>query len=151
MTATEHTQRSGPTRDYDDIPGTFVFDGRRARQGYAVNKFCMSLNHAENRDAFRADPEGYLDRFALTPEQRQAVLDRDFNRLLELGANIYYTAKLGAFHGMTFQQVAALQTGVAEEEYVQMMLAGGRPIEGNRRRSEWAEREAAAEKGDDDG
>jgi protocatechuate 4,5-dioxygenase alpha chain len=151
VTATEDRQRNQPAREYDDIPGTYVFDGRRARMGYALNKFCMSLNHAENREAFRADPEGYLDRFALTPEQRQAVLDRDFNRLLELGANIYYTAKLGAFHGLTFQQVAALQTGVTEEEYVQMMLSGGRRIEGNRSKSEWEQRAAAAQKGDADG
>ena len=119
-------------REYDDIPGTFVFDGRRSREGYWLNMFCMSLRDQENRDAFRADEQGYLDRYQLTPEQRDAVLTRDWLRMLELGGNIYYTFKLAACDGMTFQQLAAKQTGVSEEEYVGMMLAGGRGIEGNR-------------------
>ncbi|MGH9133885.1 MAG: protocatechuate 4,5-dioxygenase subunit alpha [Ilumatobacteraceae bacterium] len=123
-------------RDYDDIPGTFVFDGRRSRAGYALNKFCMSLNEAANRDAFRADEAAYVDRFALTPEQREAVLERQWLRLLELGGNIYYTFKLAATDGMTFQQLASAQTGVTEEEYVAMMVSGGRSIEGNRSRHE---------------
>jgi protocatechuate 4,5-dioxygenase alpha chain len=119
-------------REYDDIPGTFVFDGRRSREGYWLNMFCMSLRDEANREAFRADEAGYLDRFALTPEQREAVLTRDWLRMLELGGNIYYTFKLAACDGMTFQQLAAKQTGVSEEEYVGMMVAGGRSIEGNR-------------------
>ena len=124
------------SREYDDIPGTYVFDGRRSREGYWLNMFCMSLNDAANRDAFRADEAGYLDQFALTPEQRQAILGRQWIRMLELGGNLYYTFKLAACDGMTFQQLAAKQTGVSEEDYVEMMLAGGRSIEGNRSRSE---------------
>ena len=95
-----------------------------------------------NREAFRADEAGYLDRFALTPEQRTAVLERDWIRMLELGGNIYYTFKLAACDGMTFQQLAAKQTGVTEEEYLGMMLSGGRSIEGNRSR---ADRDATEE------
>jgi len=127
------------THEYDDIPGTFVFDGRRSRQGYWLNQFCMSLRHDENRRAFRADEAGYLDRYALSPEQRQAVLDRQWLRLLELGGNIYYTFKLAACDGLTFQQLAALQTGVSEETYVAMMVGGGRSIEGNRSRTDPSE------------
>jgi protocatechuate 4,5-dioxygenase alpha chain len=123
-------------REYDDIPGTYVFDARRSREGYWLNMFCMSLNDPANRDAFRADEPGYLDRYALTPEQREAILDRQWIRMLELGGNLYYTFKLAACDGMTFQQLAAKQTGVTEEEYVEMMLAGGRSIEGNRSRAE---------------
>ncbi len=123
-----------PPKDYDDIPGTFVFDGRRSRAGYALNSMCMSLNQPENRAALRADEAAYLDRFGLTAEQRQAVLDRQWIRMLELGGNIYYTFKLAACDGMTFQQLAAAQTGVSEQEYVGMMVAGGRSIEGNRSR-----------------
>jgi len=118
--------------EYEDIPGTFVFDGRRSREGYWLNMFCMSLKLEENREAFRADEEGYLDRFALSPEQRRALLDREWLRMLELGGNIYYTFKLAACDGMTFQQLAAKQTGVTEEEYVAMMVSGGRGIDGNR-------------------
>lgn len=125
-------------REYDDIPGTFVFDGRRSRQGYSLNQCCMSLRHERNREAFRADEPAYLDRYPLTAAQRDAILGRDWIRLLELGGNIYYTFKLAACDGMTFQQLAAKQTGVSEEAYVKMMLGGGRPIDGNRRASEWA-------------
>ena len=118
--------------EYDDIPGTFVFDGQRSREGYWLNMFCMSLRDEANREAFRADEEAYLDKYPLTPDQREAVLKREWLRMLELGGNIYYTFKLAACDGLTFQQLAAKQTGVTEEEYVEMMLAGGRGIEGNR-------------------
>lgn len=116
--------------EYDDIPGTFVFDGRRSRAGYALNMFCMSLNDSANRDAFRADESAYLDRFALTSQQRQAITDRAYLTMLELGGNIYYTFKLAACDGLTFQQLAALQTGMTEQEYVTMMLTGGRRPDG---------------------
>ena len=122
--------------EYDDIPGTFVFDGRRSREGYWLNQFCMSLRDDANRQAFRADEEAYLDRYPLTGDQRQAVRDRDWLRMLELGGNIYYTFKLAACDGLTFQQLAAKQSGVSEEEYVAMMVDGGRGIDGNRSASD---------------
>lgn len=135
-------------RDYDDIPGTFVFDGRRSRRGYPLNMFLMSLNRADNRDAFRADEAAYLDRFPLDPDQRQAVVDRAWLRMLELGGNLYYTYKLAACDGMSFQDLAGAQTGMAPDDYARMMLAGGRPIEGNRTRAEWAARAERVEQGD---
>jgi protocatechuate 4,5-dioxygenase, alpha chain len=122
--------------DYDDIPGTFVFDAERSRQGYHINMFCMSLMKAENRKAFKENEEKYLDQFPLTPEQRKAILERNWNKMLELGGNIYFTAKLGATDGLSFQQVAAIMTGSTQEEYAQMMLKGGRAVEGNRSKSE---------------
>lgn len=121
--------------EYDDIPGTYVFDGAKSRQGYRLNTFCQSLNDAANRDAFRADEAGYVGRFGMTDAQEAAVLHRQWLRMLELGGNIYYTFKLAACDGMTFQQLAAAQTGMSESEYAEMMLAGGRPIEGNRSRT----------------
>ena len=123
-------------REYDDIPGTIVFDGRRSRRGYALNKFLMSLNDAANRASFKADEAAYLDGFALEDEQREAVLGREWLRLLELGGNVYYTYKLAACDGMTFQDLAGKQTGMTAEDFAQMMLAGGRSPEGNRRRDE---------------
>jgi protocatechuate 4,5-dioxygenase, alpha chain len=119
-------------KEYDDIPGTFVFDADRSRQGYHLNMFCMSLMKAENRKAFKANEASYLDRFALTPQQREAILKRDYNRMLELGGNIYFTAKLGATDGHSFQHMAAVMTGSTQEDYAKMMLAGGRSVEGNR-------------------
>ncbi len=124
-------------RDYDDIPGTIVFDGRRSRRGYGLNKFLMSLNQPANREAFLADERAYLDRFTLDGEQREAVLRREWLRLLELGGNVYYTYKLAACDGMTFQDLAGEQTGMTAEDFAQMMLDGGRSPEGNRHRDEW--------------
>jgi protocatechuate 4,5-dioxygenase alpha chain len=120
---------------YDDIPGTFVFDAERSREGYAINMFCMSLMKDENRKAFKADEAGYLKKFKLTPEQEEAILTRDYNRMLELGGNIYFTAKLGATDGHSFQHLAAVMTGSTQEGYAKMMLGGGRSVEGNRSKS----------------
>ena len=137
---------SAPVRDYDDIPGTYVFDGRRSRRGYPLNRFLVSLNRAENREAFRAGEAAYLDRFPLDPDQREAVLGRQWLRLLEVGGNLYYTYKLAACDGMSFQELAAEQTGMTPEAYARMMLAGGRPIDGNRSRTEWAGRAGREER-----
>ena len=120
---------------YDDIPGTFVFDAERAKEGYHLNMFCMSLMKDENRKAFKADEAKYLDRFPLTQAQRDAILNRQYNRMLELGGNIYFTAKLGATDGHSFQHIAAIMTGSTQDEYAKMMLAGGRSVEGNRSKS----------------
>jgi protocatechuate 4,5-dioxygenase alpha chain len=131
------TERMMPTlNDYDDIPGTTVFDAQRSRKGYQLNMFCMSLMKAENREAFKADEKAYLDRFPMTPEQKDAVLKRDWNRMIELGGNIYFTSKIGATDGLSFQQLAAKMTGMTPDGYRDMMVAGGRSVEGNRRRSE---------------
>src|SRR6476619_3709659 len=122
-------------QDYDDIPGTFVFDAERSREGFGINMFCMSLMKDDNRKAFKANEAEYLKRFKLTPEQTEAVLKREYNRMLELGANIYFTAKLGATDGHSFQHLAAVMTGSSQQDYAAMMLAGGRSVEGNRSRS----------------
>ena len=122
-------------QEYDDIPGTFVFDAERSRQGYGINMFCMSLMKDENRAAFKANEAEYLKRFKLSPAQTDAILKRDYNRMLELGGNIYFTAKLGATDGHSFQHLAALMTGSSQKDYAAMMLAGGRSVEGNRSKS----------------
>lgn len=121
--------------EYEDIPGTFVFNADRSRQGYGINMFCMSLMKAENRKAFKENEAEYLKAYNLTPEQTDAVLRRDYNRMLELGGNIYFTAKLGATDGHSFRHLAATMTGSTQEDYAAMMLAGGRSVEGNRSKS----------------
>ena len=120
------------THDYDSIPGTYVYDSESGRMGYALNMLCMSLNKAENRKAFKEDEAAYLDRYALTPEQRRTVLERDWLGMLKVGGNIYYTIKIAFCDGLTFQDVAGMMSGVSKETYAQMMLAGGRSPEGNR-------------------
>ncbi|MDO4433047.1 MAG: protocatechuate 4,5-dioxygenase subunit alpha [Alysiella sp.] len=119
-------------KPYNDIPGTRIFDSDRASQGYHLNQFCMSLMKAENRERFKADQRAYLDEWPMTEEQKEAVIARDLNRLMDLGGNIYVLAKIGATDGLTFQQMAGSMTGMSEEEYRAMMLNGGRSIEGNR-------------------
>ena len=127
-------------KEYDDLPGTIVFDADRARQGYHLNMFCMSMMKPENRAAFKANERAYLDRWPMTEEQKQVILQRDWNGMLALGGNIYFTAKLAATDGLSFQQIAAKMSGSTQEEYAQMMINGGRSIEGNRSKSEWKRR-----------
>ena len=124
-------------KEYDDIPRTFVFDADRSREGYHLNQFCISLRLQVNRDSFNKDEQAYLDSYPMTSEQRNAVLSRNWNLLLELGGNIYYTSKLAANDGINFQNLAGRMTGMGVEAYRDMMLKGGRSIEGNRTKSEW--------------
>lgn len=124
-------------KPYEDIPGTVVFDSDVARRGYWLNQFCASLMKAENRERFRAGERAYLDEWNMTEEQKQAVLDRDYNRILQLGGNVYFFAKLFFTDEWSFEQAAANMTGMSREAYRQMMLDGGRPPDGNRYQKEW--------------
>ena len=117
---------------FKDIPGTTLFDAEQSRLGYHLNMFCMSLMKATNREAFKADERLYLDRWPMTEAQKRSVLDRDWNGMIALGGNIYFTAKIAATDGLSFQQIAANMSGITQPEYAGMMLRGGRSIEGNR-------------------
>lgn len=119
-------------KPYTDVPGTTIFDADQSRLGYHLNQFCMSLMKADNRARFKADERAYLDEWPMTEAQKQAVLDRDLNRCISLGGNIYFLAKIGATDGRSFQQMAGSMTGMTEEEYRAMMMGGGRSVEGNR-------------------
>ena len=113
-------------KPYLDIPGTTIFDADQSRHGHWLNQFCMSLMSEANRARFKADERAYLDDWPMTEEQKQGVLDRDLNRLIGLGGNIYFLAKIGATDGLSFQQMAGSMTGMSEQEYRDMMLSGGR-------------------------
>jgi protocatechuate 4,5-dioxygenase alpha chain len=117
---------------FEDIPGTTLFDAEHSRLGYHLNMFCMSLMKPANREAFRADQRTYLDRWPMSEAQKLAVLTRDWNKMIGLGGNIYFTSRIAATDGLSFQQIAAIMSGVTQAEYAEMMLKGGRPIEGNR-------------------
>lgn len=123
-------------RPYEDIPGTWIFDAERARAGYQLNQFLYTLMKAQNRQAFLADERAYLSNFKLSETQREAVLKREWNRLLELGAVVYALAKLAFTDGRSYQYMAAQMTGMTEKEYVDMMLQGGRSPEGWRFKSQ---------------
>ncbi len=119
-------------KPYKDVPGTIIFDSEMARKGYHLNQFCMSLMKAEDRARFKADERAYLGEWPMSEEQRQAVLDRDYNAMLALGGNIYFLAKIFSSDGKSFQYAAALMTGMSEEDYKAMMVSGGRSPDGNR-------------------
>ncbi|WP_105567384.1 protocatechuate 4,5-dioxygenase subunit alpha/beta [Microbacterium halophytorum] len=119
-------------KPYKDIPGTTIYDAEQARKGYNLNQFAMSLMKPENRERFLADQSAYLDEWNLNPVQKQAVLDMDMNTMIAEGGNIYFLAKIGATHGMSFQQMAGSMTGMTEAAYRDMMVGGGRRPEGNR-------------------
>lgn len=125
-------KRLYPLTDLEDIPGTKVFTAKSSRQAYHLHKFCMSLMQEANREAFRADERAYLDRYRMTEEQKQAVLDRDFSRLIQLGGNIYFLVKLSNTDGWSAQKAVGSMTGMSPEEYAEMMRSGGRPPEGLR-------------------
>lgn len=117
---------------FDDIPGTRVFTAARARQGYHLNQFAMSLVKAENRARFKTDERAYLDEWPLDEAQKQAVLDRDYNRLLDLGGNIYFMGKIFMSDGLSFVQAVSTMTGMSVDDYQAMMMAGGRSPDGQR-------------------
>jgi protocatechuate 4,5-dioxygenase alpha chain len=122
--------------EFEDIPGTRVYTAARARRGYHLNQFAMSLMKAENRERWKADEAAYLAEWPMSDEQKQAVLDRDYNRLLDLGGNIYFLAKVFSTDGLSFVQAVSTMTGMSVEEYQAMMNAGGRSPEGVRSKKE---------------
>ena len=119
-------------KPYMDVPGTTIFDADMSRQGYHLNQFCMSLMKAENRARFKANERAYLDEWPMSEEQKQAVLDRDYNRLLDLGGNIYFMAKVFSTDGLSFLQAVGTMTGMSPDDYQAMMMAGGRSPQGVR-------------------
>ncbi len=119
-------------KPYLDVPGTTIFDAEQSRRGYHLNQFCMSLMKPPNRARFKADERVYLHEWAMSEEQKLAVLARDLNRCIALGGNIYFLAKIGATDGKSFQQMAGSMTGLSEIQYRDMMIAGGRSVQGNR-------------------
>ena len=121
--------------EFEDIPGTLIFNTFRSRQGFNLHQFCMSLMKEPNRIAFKADNAEYLKQWNLTDAQRDAVLARDWTGMMKEGGNIYFLSKLFSTDGHSFQHVAAIMTGSTQEEYAKMMLEGGRNPHGNRSKS----------------
>jgi protocatechuate 4,5-dioxygenase, alpha chain len=119
-------------KPYANVPGTTIFDADQARKGYHLNQFCMSLMKAENRARFKANERAYLDEWPMTKEQKEAMLARDYGRLIQLGGNIYFLAKVFSTDGLSYLQAVSTMTGMSVEQYRTMMLEGGRSIEGNR-------------------
>ena len=119
-------------KPYLDVPGTTIFDAEQSRMGYWLNQFCMSLMKAENRARFKADERKYLDEWPMSEDQKLAVLSRDLNRCISLGGNIYFLAKVFSTDGKSFVQAVSTMSGMSLEDYMAMMIAGGRSPEGQR-------------------
>lgn len=115
--------------DYDDIPGTYVFNGEKSNQGYRINKMAFGFNDANNREEFARDMDAYCRKHGLNDEERQAVLDGDFLKLLQLGGNIYYLAKIAIFHGLSVQDAGAQMSAITTEEFKQRLLDNSRGFE----------------------
>lgn len=124
---------------FKDIPGTTIFTIEKAREGFHLNQFCMSLRKALNREKFLADERAYLDEWDMTEDQKQAVLTRDFQKMLDNGGNVYFLAKIFATEGLSYVQAVSTMTDMNVEQYQAMMLAGGRNIEGWRSKKERGE------------
>ncbi|HEX8300693.1 protocatechuate 4,5-dioxygenase subunit alpha [Sphingomonas sp.] len=122
--------------ELEDIPGTRVFTAARARQGYHLNQFAMSLMKPGNRERWKADEAAYLEEWPLSDAQKAALLSRDYNALLDLGGNIYFLSKVFSTDGLSFLQAVSTMTGVSVEDYQAMMGAGGRSPEGLRSKKE---------------
>jgi protocatechuate 4,5-dioxygenase alpha chain len=118
--------------EFKDIPGTTIFTIEKSREGFWLNQFCMSLRTATNRERFLEDQRSYVDEWKMTEDQKKAVLDRDFQRMLELGGNVYFLSKIFATDGLSYVQAVSTMTDMSVKEYQQMMLDGGRNVEGLR-------------------
>ena len=118
--------------EFEDIPGTRVYTAARARRGYHINQFAMSLMKAENRERFKADERAYLDEWQLSDEAKAALLARDYNALLDMGGNVYFLSKLFSTDGLSFAQAVSTMTDLSFEDYQAMMASGGRSPEGVR-------------------
>ncbi|MEQ1494687.1 MAG: protocatechuate 4,5-dioxygenase subunit alpha [Novosphingobium sp.] len=118
--------------ELEDIPGTRVFTAKRARAGYHLNQFAMSLMKAENRERWKADERKYLDEWPMSADQKAAILARDYNKCLDLGGNVYFLAKVFSTDGLSFAEAVSTMTDMTFPEYRDMMLNGGRPAAGNR-------------------
>lgn len=124
---------------FKDIPGTTIFTIEKARQGFWLNQFCMSLREEANRKRFLSAEREYLDEWQMAEEQKQAVLDRDFQKMLDFGGNVYFLSKIFASEGLSYVQAVSTMTDMNVEQYQQMMLNGGRNVEGWRSKKERGE------------
>jgi len=114
------------SRSTPSIPGTYVFDAEESRRGYALNRLCGSLKYADSRERFKADEAAYCDAYRLSPEQRDAVLRREWTRMLELGGSIFYVFKLAMLDDRSVQYLGGVFTGMSTEDFIEVLKAGGR-------------------------
>jgi protocatechuate 4,5-dioxygenase, alpha chain len=121
----EFSRMSTITHHEVEIPGTYMFDGRAAMKGYALNKMCYSFNSAENRAEFLRDEIAYCAKYGLSEEQREAIRERNVLAMIHAGGCIYYLAKFAGIFHLSVQDVGAQQTGMSVEAFKKMVKAQG--------------------------
>ena len=117
MTWTKH--------DYEDIPGTYVFDGKHAHGSYPLNKLLFSFCDESSRDEFDKDPAAYCDKFGVAGKYKEFVLKKDFLGMLRSGANIYYMAKMAIPRGVSVQDAGAAFQGIPTKDFQAKLLSKG--------------------------
>lgn len=111
-----------PGHDYHiDIPGTTLFDGKQAMKGYALNKMCYDFNQEVNREGFKTDEEGWMEKYGLNDAQKQSIRDRNILAMIEAGGNIYYLAKFAGIFRLSVQDVGGMQTGRTTDEFSEFL------------------------------
>jgi len=103
----------------------YVLDLKASRRGYAINQLCASLKDEGSRRRFGMDEGAYCDAFGMSPEQKQAILRRDWTTMLNLGASIFYVYKLAIVDGKSMQYLGGVFTGMTTEEFTDVMRLGG--------------------------
>jgi protocatechuate 4,5-dioxygenase, alpha chain len=111
--------------DYEDIPGTYVFDGKHAHPSYPINKLLFSFCDEASRDEFDRDPGAYCDKFGVAGQYKEFILKKDFLGMLRAGANIYYMAKMAIPRGVSVQDAGAAFQGIPTKEFQAKLLAKG--------------------------
>ena len=100
------------------IAETPLFDREGSIRGYRMNKMAMALGKPENRAAFKADEEAFLDRFGLSAEEKAAVMKRDWREMVRLGGNLFFILKISAVDPTPITQIGAAQAGMTHEDFL---------------------------------
>lgn len=106
----------------DRIPDTPLFDRQRQLAGYRLNKMAMGLCDPANRAAFKENEAAYLDRFGLTPEQKKAVMARDWREMVRLGGNVFFIFKISALDPIPLTAIGAHQAGMEYNTFLRERL-----------------------------
>lgn len=108
--------------EIDRIPDTPLLDRKRSIAGYWLNKMAMGLGDPANRAVFLADEGSYIDRFGLSPEQKHAVMTRNWREMVRLGGNLFYILKITAVDPARITEIGAHQAGMEHTAFLRDRL-----------------------------
>ena len=99
-------------------PGTYLNTGEAASRGLAINRFCYDLKRPENRERYKADPDGEMERYGNDPVDRDLIRAKDWLALVKRGANVFVLLRLSLMHGDSLTATGAQMRGETVEEYL---------------------------------